>query len=307
MSHIPVLLNEILEMLDPKPGENFIDATINGGGHARAILERILPDGKLLGIEWDQEVFKNLKMDSPNVRQSVERGSTEYSSANVVLINDNYINLKTIVVENNFQQFNGILFDLGMSNWHVEASGKGFSFLRDEPLDMRYDTLTNDLTANEVVNRYSQSELEKIIREYGEESFARVISEQIARFRKQKPILTTIQLVETIKDAVPAWYRNRRIHFATKTFQALRIEVNHELENIKLGIQSAIDIAPTGCRIAVITFHSLEDRIVKNLFKESAQSETIALITKKPIATSYKEIKENPKSRSAKLRAVTKN
>ncbi len=294
-------------MLDPKPGENFIDATINGGGHARAILERILPDGKLLGIEWDQEVFKNLKMDSPNVRQSVERGSTEYSSANVVLINDNYINLKTIVVENNFQQFNGILFDLGMSNWHVEASGKGFSFLRDEPLDMRYDTLTNDLTANEVVNRYSQSELEKIIREYGEESFARVISEQIARFRKQKPILTTIQLVETIKDAVPAWYRNRRIHFATKTFQALRIEVNHELENIKLGIQSAIDIAPTGCRIAVITFHSLEDRIVKNLFKESAQSETIALITKKPIATSYKEIKENPKSRSAKLRAVTKN
>jgi len=297
MSHIPVLLEEVIQALDPKPGENFIDATTNGGGHAKAILDRIQPEGKILGIEWDRTIFENL-----------QRTVVAWESdANVILVNDSYTNLREIVNQNHFEQFQGILFDLGMSNWHVEASGKGFSFLRDEPLDMRYDAVNNQLTAEEVVNQYSQTELEKKIREYGEESFARVISEAVVRQRKSRPILTTAQLVEVIGSAVPFWYRRRRIHFATKTFQALRIEVNREFQNIEQGINAAIEIAPVGCRIAVITFHSLEDRIVKNLFREAARTKAVALINKKPIVPSRAETLINPKSRSAKLRAIIKN
>lgn len=295
MAHIPVLLNEVLETLAPKPGQNFIDATINGGGHATAILERINPTGKLIGIEWDRKIFEQL-----------ERRIKKEEIKNLILINDSYANIENIMIDNHFQQVNGILFDLGMSNWHLEESGKGFSFLRDEPLDMRYDTQTNQLSAIEIVNEYDQTKLEKIIREFGEESFARSISEAIIKSRKSKQIVTTVQLVEVIKNAVPFWYRQRRIHFATKTFQALRIAVNHELENVDRGIRKAIEIVPSRCRIAVITFHSLEDRIVKNLFREFTKSGTAVLLNKKPIATSYTERVRNPKSRSAKLRVIIK-
>ena len=280
MIHQPVLQKEVLKYLDPKANENFIDCTINGGGHASAILERIKPKGKVLGIDLDKEVIGQLKPRD-----------------NLILVCDNFVNLKKIVRELKFKP-DGILFDLGMSSWHLDKSGKGFSFLRDEPLDMRYSEQT-DLTAEKIVNEYSLEELEKIIKEYGEERFARKIAKKIVEKRKKKRIKTTLELAEAIK------FKQKRIHFATRTFQALRIAVNDELNVLAQTIPQAVDILVPGGRLAVISFHSLEDRIVKNLFK-SLPSEEFEILTNKPIKPSLEEITSNPRSRSAKLRAIMK-
>jgi 16S rRNA (cytosine1402-N4)-methyltransferase len=305
--HIPVLLNEVIEYLNPKPGQKFIDATIDGGGHAFAVLERIVPGGKLLGIEWDNQLLKQLE---PKVKNSEFR-------ENAVLINDSYANLEKIAETNGFTGADGILFDLGMSSWHLEEAGKGFSFVKDEPLDMRYQE-GNQLTAKEIVNRYSYNELVKILKEYGEERFAKSIAAAIIRARKEKPIASTFQLVEVIKSSTPFWYRRRKIprrsasgtlrgrHFATKTFQALRMAVNNELENIKSGIGQAEDVLRSGGRLAVISFHSLEDRIVKNFFREGARGGKLKALTKKPIRAGLAEVTANPRARSAKLRVAEK-
>jgi len=280
MIHNPVLQKEVLKYLDPKANENFIDCTINGGGHALAVLERIKPEGKVLGIDLDKKVIDQL-------------GSKD----NLILVCDNFVNLKKIVKELEFKP-DGILFDLGMSSWHLDQSGKGFSFLKDEPLDMRYSEQT-DLTAEKIVNEYSLKELEKIIKEYGEERFARRIAKKIVDKRKKKRIKTTLELSEAIK------FKQKRIHFATRTFQALRIAVNDELNILAKTIPQAIDILVPGARLAVISFHSLEDRIVKNLFK-SLSSEEFEILTNKPIKPSLEEITSNHRSRSAKLRAIMK-
>lgn len=293
--HIPVLLKEVIENLNPKSGENFIDATLDGGGHARVILEKNAPDGKLLGIDWDGklvELFKN--------------SLTENNLSRSVLVNDSYVNISEIIERENFKNIAGILFDLGMSNWHIEESGRGFSFLRDEPIDMRFDPLANSLTAREVVNGYSREDLIGILKDYGEERFAIGIADGIMNARKQKSINTTIELVEIIKNAVPFWYRRGKRHFATKSFQAIRIEVNGEIENIKKSLVQAIKVLQSGGRLAVITFHSLEDRTVKNLFKEAVKEGTIELVHKKPIVPTLIEITANPKARSAKLRTIQK-
>lgn len=192
----------------------------------------------------------------------------------------------------------GILFDLGMSSWHLEESGRGFTFLKDEPLDMRY-SLENDLTAEEIVNNYSQEKIEKILKEYGEERFAKRIAKRIIQTRPRK-IKSTFQLVEIIKKAVPG--KRTKIHPATRTFQALRIAVNDELNNFKKALFQAVEVLEKGGRIVIISFHSLEDRIVKNFFKDS----NLNILTKKPVISSQEEIKINRRSRSAKLRAATK-
>ncbi|TSC73925.1 MAG: hypothetical protein G01um101444_435 [Parcubacteria group bacterium Gr01-1014_44] len=295
MPHIPVLLNEILEYLDPQPGQKFIDATINGGGHGLTITERIKPNGRLLGIEWDKEIFKNLK-------SKVESSPLK---ENIILINDSYINLKKIAEENGFDKADGILFDLGMSSWHLE-SGRGFSFQKDEILDMRFNS---DLavSALEIVNTWTMEDLEKIIREYGEESFARAIVGEIAKRRKTGIIKTTGQLAETIKKAVPNWYANRRLHPATKTFQALRMAVNGELQNIEKGIRAALEILKSGGRLAIISFHGLEDKVIKKVCLEEKRRGTLAVITKNVIRPSQGEIKKNSRARSAKLRVYEKN
>jgi len=271
--HIPVLKKEVLQYLDPRPNENFIDCTINGGGHTYSILEKNKPNGKVLGIEIDPEIFKKLK-----------------SSERLIIIKDSYTNLEKIVKENNFKSINGILFDLGMSSWHLEESGRGFTFLKDEPLDMRY-SLENDLTAEEIVNNYSQKEIEKIFKEYGEERFAKRLARRIL---EQRPIKSTFQLAEII--------RKSRIYSPNRIFQSLRIAVNNELENLKKGLTQAVEVLKPEGRIAVISFHSLEDRIVKNFFKDS----NLNILSKKPTIPSEKEIKINPRSRSAKLRAALK-
>jgi 16S rRNA (cytosine1402-N4)-methyltransferase len=294
--HIPVLLKEVLECLNPRPAENFIDATFGNGGHSLAILQRNAPNGKLLAIERDPGLFKEMEKSGLSVfGRDFKR---------LILINDNFANLRNIVQKRRFQPVQGILFDLGMSSWHLEESGRGFSFQKNEKLDMRYGR--QELTAVEIVNTWGPKQIEKILRDYGEERFARVISANIVSERKKKAIVTTYQLARLIRESVPGWYSRRRINPATKTFQALRIAVNQELENIESALPQAMEILAAGGRMAVISFHSLEDRIVKIFFKEQKQIGRAKLLSKKPLRPTAKELEINPRSRSAKLRALVK-
>ncbi len=290
MIHISVLQKEVIKYLSPQPNENFVDATIGRAGHTLAILEENSPRGKVLGIELDQELYQKLE------KARIDR---------LILVSDSYLNLKQIIENFNFRGIKGILFDLGMSSWHLEESGRGFSFQRDEPLDMRY-SIESSLRAEDIVNRWREEEIEKILREYGEEMFSRGISREIIKTREKNPIKTTFQLVEIIKKATPFWYQRKRVHFATKTFQALRIALNNELENLKKVLPQAQEVLEKGGRIVVISFHSLEDRIVKNFFREKAKENYLEILTKKPIFPSIEEIRENPRSRSSKLRAALK-
>ncbi len=297
--HTPVLLEEVIKYLDPKPGQKFIDATADGGGHALAIFERIVPGGKLLGIELDGELLSRLELQIKNL---------EFKDS-IILANDSYVNLKKIAAENDFVGADGILFDLGMSSWQIDEAGRGFSFQKDEPLDMRFahgQTVIDgrQLTAEEIINRYSYDELAEILKEYGEERFAKSIAAGITRARKERPIKSTFELAEIIKRSVPFWYRGGRIHFATRTFQALRIAVNGELENLKTGLERGAEVLKAGGRIAVISFHSLEDRIVKNFLRNEAKKGKLAIITKKPVVANLTEITTNPRARSAKLRVA---
>jgi len=317
--HIPVLQKEVLEYLNPKANQNFVDCTIGWGGHAIAIIEKILPKGKLLGIDWDEELIrclrnKNQKPSSPPNLDGERGGRREQSfprpskiKNNLILVCDNFVNLKEITQREKLKSVEGILFDLGMSSWHLQESGRGFSFLRKEPLDMRYN-LQNPLTAEKIVNYWSKSEIEKILREYGEEPFAGKIAEEIIKKRKIKPFKDTFQLIEILKMAIPFKYRHQRLHFATKTFQALRIAVNDELENLKKVLPQAIEILKPGGKLLIISFHSLEDRIVKNFFRNQASEDNqrFKVLTKKPVRASEEEIKINPRSRSARLRAILK-
>ena len=291
--HIPVLKKEVLGYLDPKENENFVDCTVGHGGHAKAILERTSPAGKVLGIDSD---LKQIKICQSQLKEFKER---------IILVSSSYTKIKKIVKKNNFQPINGILLDLGMSSWHLENSGRGFSFLKDEPLDMRYNN-DNNLTAEEIVNSWGQKEIETILKEYGEERSAKEISQKIIEERKRKPIKTTFQLAEIIEKAVPLKFQHKRINFATRTFQALRIAVNGELNNLKKVLPQTVDVLKESGRIAIISFHSLEDKIVKSFLKEKVKEGELKILTKKPIAPSFEEIKTNPRSRSAKLRAAIK-
>ena len=285
--HIPVLKKEVLEMLDPKPNENFIDCTIDGGGHSAAILERNGPNGKVLGIDRDEEQIKNLKLKIKNWEKRI------------IPICGNFTDLKKIVQEQKFGKVNGILFDLGMSSWHLDKSGRGFTFLKDEPLDMRYNVkipnsqfpIPNELTAEKIVNEYPENDIEKILREYGEERFSKKIAKNII---ENRPIKTTLELVKIIKGA--------RVYSFSRIFQALRIAVNQELDSLEKGLKQAEEVLAPNGRLAVISFHSLEDRIVKKFFKNS----NLKILTKKPIIPSKQEIKENLRSRSSKLRVGIK-
>ena len=302
--HKPVLLKEVVEYLDLKPGDQIIDATLGGGGHTLAIAEQIAPGGKVLGIEADKDFAEVTK-------QNIE--ISKYKD-NIIVVNDSYTNIENIVREHNFRP-NGILFDLGLSSWHYERSGRGFSFKRDEPLDMRFNPSTGSgQAATEIVNTYSREELEKIIREYGEEQFSESIAKNIVNARKVAPISKTSELVEVINNSVPFWYKKRKIHFATKTFQALRIEVNSELKNVENGVSSAINVlehaypeqGQKGGRLVVISFHGLEDKIVRELFKKKAKEGIVKWVVKGTIKPKWEEVKINPRSRSAKMKIVEK-
>ena len=293
--HIPVLQKEILEILEPKTNENFIDATFGLGGHALELLKRNKPAGKVLGIELDPISIKTFKEINNFSHDALER---------LTLVNDSYTNLENIIADQKFESAKGILFDLGLSSWHFEESNRGFSFRRDEALDMRFNPDRNQLTAFEIVNYWKPEQIETALKEFGQEQFAKSIVQNLIRVRSIRPIRTTLELNQIIMDSVPGWYKRRKIHPATKTFQALRIAVNDELENIKQGIATAAKVLPKQGKIAVISFHSLEDKIVKTFFKEQEKENKLKIITKKPITASALEIKTNTRSRSAKLRAA---
>ncbi|NQV00610.1 MAG: 16S rRNA (cytosine(1402)-N(4))-methyltransferase RsmH [Parcubacteria group bacterium] len=293
MDHIPVLLKEILKYLDPKPGQNFIDCTVGFAGHSLAILKKIKPNGKVLGIELNERVFKKLKLQISDQN-------------NISVIHENFINLEKIVKENNFYPVSGILFDLGTSSWQIEKSGQGFSFQKDEPLDMRSDNKNNNLTAEEIINNWEENRLKQIFQEYGEERFSGRIARIICEKRQNELIKTTNQLVEVIRQVVPVKYRYRRKHFATCVFQSLRIAVNNELENLTKVLPQALKILQKHGKLAIISFHSLEDRIVKNFFREQAKEGNLEILFKKPVVPTEQEIEINPRSRSAKLRVAVK-
>ncbi|MBI2050135.1 MAG: 16S rRNA (cytosine(1402)-N(4))-methyltransferase RsmH [Candidatus Staskawiczbacteria bacterium] len=291
MTHIPVLTKEVLHYLDPKENENFIDCTIGEWGHTILILERNKPLGKVLGIDWDPNQIKNCRL--------------KIKSGRLLLVNDSYCSIKEIIGRVKFGPVNGILLDLGYSSWQLEKSGRGFSFRRDEDLDMRYNTL-QFLTAKTIVNEYPSEEIEKILKEYGEEKFARRIAQKISEDRKVGKIESTAQLVSIIKKAVPKEFQQGRIHCATKTFQALRIAVNDELNNLTAVLPKMVSVLSPGGRIVIISFHSLEDRIAKLFFKEKEKEGNIKILTKKPQMPKVDELNKNPRARSAKLRAFIK-
>ncbi len=294
--HKPVLLKEVLYYLKPGMNENFIDCTAGEGGHSLALLIKNGPNGKVLSIDRDLAMIDNLK-------QKIKDNEVE---KRLILICDNFVNLKKIIVERDFYPVHGILFDLGISSWHFEESGRGFTFRKDEVLDMRCDTARLGKTAADIINEYPQQELEGIIKDYGQERFAAAIARKIIETRKSRPIRRTSELISVIATAVPVRHRHQKLHFATKTFQALRIAVNSELDNIKAALPQALEILELGGKLAVISFHSLEDRIIKNFFREAAKNKLASLPVKKIIKPARQEIQSNPRSRSSKLRILIK-
>jgi 16S rRNA (cytosine1402-N4)-methyltransferase len=293
--HIPVLLNESIAALDPKPNENFIDCTFGWGGHSLAILEKNEPKGLVIGLDWDRESLQKFKLMNPEAA----------ANKRLILENINFAEIRQVAAAHKIERINGILFDLGMSSWHVDASQKGFSFSKDELLDMRYSA-NGETTAADIINSRSAADMEKIFEDYGQENYAKKIAKAVEKERRQKPIKTTGELVSIIESAIPRGPANYRKNSIARIFQALRIAVNSEFENIEKGISEAFDILSDGGRMAVITFHSLEDGIIKRMFREFADTGKAELINKKPIVPTSEEIDDNPRARSAKLRAIMK-
>lgn len=297
-AHIPVLLKETIDALDIQPGGRYIDCTIGAGGHAETILLHSAPGGQLLGIDADPSAIALAQERLISFRDSV------------LLVNDNFVNLSQICSKHDFKPVNGILFDLGLSSMQLSESGLGFSFQHEAPLDMRFDP-SQQLSAADIVNQYSEAELAHILFEFGEETHSRQIANHIVRSR---PFYTTDQLATLIERVYP---RHGRIHPATKTFQALRIAVNSELKHLDIALQQAVELLGHDGALVVISYHSLEDRIVKNFMRrESARclcspnlpqcicrhSPRLKLVTRQVIIPSLAEEKVNPRSRSAKLR-----
>ncbi|MDD4995573.1 MAG: 16S rRNA (cytosine(1402)-N(4))-methyltransferase RsmH [Patescibacteria group bacterium] len=291
LKHEPVLLEETIKFLDPRPNQNFVDGTVGDGGHASAILELTAPDGRLLGFDRDEGALRRAQHYLSKFGKRIK------------LVNDNYKNIRQYAAPD--FDARGILLDLGYSLVQIKSPERGFSFHEQGPLDMRFDT-EQGITAAEIVNTYSEADLARIFLLYGEERYARPIARQIIRQRKKKLIETTLELVGVIEKSVPWKYLHSKLHFATRTFQALRIETNGELEGLEQALPDALSALGNHGRLAVITFHSLEDRIVKQFMRRQARAATVKLITKKPIKPSEREININPRSRSAKLRVCEK-
>ena len=310
--HKTVLLQETIDGLNLKPNSVALDCTFGGGGHSLEIYKRC-PGVKLIALDQDKNVFTK---------------ENEFKDCDVSFVNENFRNIDKVLekvdpVRSRPLEYesatvtsgrpasngvDGIIFDLGLSSDQLENSGRGFSFMREEPLimTMKENPRPEDITAQDVVNTWSEKSLADIIYGYGEEKQARRIAKAIVEFRKKQPIQTTFDLVKIIGQAIPAKFRRGKIHFATKTFQAIRIAVNDELEALAEGLQKGFRSLKAGGRILVISFHSLEDRIVKRFYKKQVRENLAKLINKKPITVSEKELRENPRSRSAKLRILEK-
>ncbi len=286
--HRPVLVKEVLQGLMPKRGGVYVDATLGLGGHSKALLTAFPEIQRLIGIDWDEEALELAK-----ARLSAFEDKVSF-------YHSNFKNIKLILSEEGLQGVNGIIMDLGLSSYQLDESGRGFSFMRDEPLDMRMDR-SNTILASDMVNKLPVERLSELIQVYGEEPWARKIAAAIVKKRAERPILSTLELALIIKKAIPRRFHPRKIHPATKTFQALRIAINRELENLTVALETATNSLNQGGRICVISFHSLEDRIVKHFFRTC---EFLEVITKKPVTPSQSEVRANSRSRSAKLRVA---
>lgn len=292
-AHIPVLLNEVLETLSLQPGENVVDCTVGLGGHAEAILDRTSPDGTLLGLDLDEAAL------------DAARSSLARFGSRAMLVRENYRNVARVLLSRSFGPVHAALLDLGYSSLIIDDPVRGFSFRTDGPLDMRFDD-SNETTAASIINGMDIDALSRILWEYGEERYARKIASALVSNRRRKPIVGTKALVDIIAHAVPGHYRRKRLHFATKTFQALRIAVNDELGGLQATLPELLDALESGGRLAVISFHSLEDRIVKLFFKEKEFAGELEILTKKPLIATKGEVTRNPRARSAKLRVARK-
>lgn len=291
--HRPVMIEEVMRYLDPEPGEVIVDCTVGEGGHASRILGAIRPGGRLIGIDQDEEVLARTK-------EKLKDYGGLYT-----LLWENFKNLDSILKRLKVTRIDGALFDLGLSSFQLEAPARGFSFQREAPLDMRMDK-RRKITAFDLVNHLAQAEMAKILMDFGGERWSNRIARQIVRARKNGPITTTTQLAEIVRRAVPDRNRYKRIHPATRTFQAFRIVVNQELEALETGLSATIGALAEGSRVLVISFHSLEDRIVKNKFKKFAKAGVLEILTKKPIRPRADEVRVNPRCRSARLRVGRK-
>lgn len=291
--HTPVLLQETLEDLAIAPTDIVVDATAGGGGHAKAIAQLLGPSGTIILLDQDEDALSRAK-------QAIGK-----CGCSVMFLKTNFKNIEEVLHEEGIEEVDKVLFDLGLSTNQLELSGRGFSFKRDEPLLMTMDK-DSDLTAYEIVNTYPEEEIANIIYEYGEERYSRRIAKAIVLYREKKVIETSGELAQIVLQSVPGPYRKDRIHPATRTFQGLRIAVNDELGSLRRGLHGAWEKLSEGGRIACISFHSLEDRIVKQFFASLVREENGELVHKKPITPTREEITLNPKSRSAKLRTITK-
>lgn len=306
-NHVSVLLNECLEGLNIKENGIYVDGTLGGAGHSSEILKRLSNEGRLIGIDQDTDALRAAK----------ER-LKDYS--NVTFVHSNFSNIENVLDNLNIDGVDGILMDLGVSSYQLDEGERGFSYMKDAPLDMRMNR-ENDFSAYNVVNEYSEEDLYRIIRDYGEEKFAKRIASFIVENRQEKNIETTLELVEIIKNAIPAKARREGPHPAKRTFQAIRIEVNSELSILNKTIEDGVEKLNKGGRMAIITFHSLEDRIVKNKFRDLAVScrcpkefpvcvcgekAKVKIISRKAIEPTKEEVEVNPRSRSAKLRVIEK-
>ncbi len=301
-SHITVLLHETVDALCVKPDGVYVDCTLGGAGHTSLILSRLGKDGKVIGIDRDDDALLNAKEKIDDNR--------------LITVKDNFENIASAVGSLGIEKVDGILMDLGVSSHQLDVAERGFSYMQDAPLDMRMDR-SAVLNAYEVVNNYNERELIRILRDYGEERFASSIASKICAARSQTPIKTTLELSDIIASAIPAKFRREGGHPAKRSFQAIRIEVNGELDCIPKAIKEGVDMLSEGGRMAIISFHSLEDRIVKNGFRDLENPCTcpsdfpvcvcgnkpkVKVITKKPILPSEEELENNSRSHSAKLR-----
>jgi 16S rRNA (cytosine1402-N4)-methyltransferase len=306
--HRPALLSEVIEILDPHPGGVYVDCTFGGGGHARAILERIGPGGRLVGIDRDQD--------------AIERATTEFAGYgdSLILVHGNFANLENILRGLSIGRVAGVILDLGVSSFQLDTQERGFSLSGQAPIDMRMDK-TEPTTAAELLAKLPEQELADLIRRYSDERWAKRIARMIVRRRQESPIRTTDELAAIVAGAIPAAAHPPNIHPATRTFQALRIAVNREMESLEQGLSGAAKVLEVGGRLLAISWHSIEDRAVKQFFAAGlgrcqcprglpqcvcGARQYLRVITKKPVTPSAAEVQENPRARSAKLRAAEK-
>lgn len=307
--HVPVMLQEVLNALDPHKGDIVCDCTLGGAGHTVALAQRIAPDGLSIGTDQDDMALT----------AATERFEREVPDGNHLFLKGNFGELDDLLVEAEIDGVDCFLFDLGVSSPQLDIAERGFSYNEDAPLDMRMSPDVCTTTAAEVINTYNETDLIRILRTYGDERHASRIAREIVRRRAKQPIQTTFELVDVVKAAIPAADRRHGHHPARKTFQALRIEVNHELEVLERGLRAAVRWLNPGGRICVISYHSLEDRIVKHVFSELSRGCTcppdfpvcvcgnvpaLRVKTKKPLVASDEEVRSNPRARSAKTRVA---